>query len=54
MVVADHANFDGLKRRLLAHGARLIDAERSTPFERFFFCTPDDYIFEIVPAKRQP
>ena len=48
------AGFDGLKRRLLAHGATLIDPERPTPFARFFFRAPDGYLFEIVPAERQP
>ena len=48
------AEFDRLKLRLLAHGATLIDPERPTPFDRFFFRTPDGYVFEIVPAERQP
>jgi catechol 2,3-dioxygenase-like lactoylglutathione lyase family enzyme len=48
------AGFDGLKHRLQAHGATLIDAERPTPFARFFFRTADGYVFEIVPAERQP
>ena len=48
------AEFDGLKRRLMAHGATLIDAARPTPFARFFFRNPDGYVFEVVPAERQP
>jgi catechol 2,3-dioxygenase-like lactoylglutathione lyase family enzyme len=48
------ADFDGLKRRLLANGATLIDPERPTPFSRFFFRSPDGYVFEIVAAERQP
>jgi catechol 2,3-dioxygenase-like lactoylglutathione lyase family enzyme len=47
------AEFDELKRRLLAHGATLIDAERPTPFARFFFRDPDGYVFEVVAAERQ-
>jgi len=48
------AEFDELKRRLLAHGAELIQAERQTPFARFFFRDPDGYVFEIVAAERRP
>jgi catechol 2,3-dioxygenase-like lactoylglutathione lyase family enzyme len=48
------AGFDGLKRRLLAHGATLIEAQRPTPFARFFFRSPDGYVFEVVPEERQP
>src|SRR6516225_5248750 len=46
--------FDELKRRLLAHGAKLIDPMRPTPFARFFFQNPDGYAFEVVAAERQP
>jgi catechol 2,3-dioxygenase-like lactoylglutathione lyase family enzyme len=46
--------FAELMRRLLAHGAELIDPLRPTPFARFFFRTPDGYIFEVVAAERQP
>ena len=48
------AEFEGLKRRLQAHGAALIDAERPTPFARFFFRDPDGYVFEVVAAERRP
>ncbi len=48
------AEFDNLKRRLLEHGASLIEAQRPTPFPRFFFRSPDGYIFEVLPAERQP
>ncbi len=48
------AEFDGLKHRLLAHGATLIDPERPTPFVRFFFRTPDGYVFEVMAAERLP
>jgi catechol 2,3-dioxygenase-like lactoylglutathione lyase family enzyme len=48
------AEFDELKRRLSAHGATLIDAQRPTPFARFFFRNTDGYVFEVVAAERQP
>jgi catechol 2,3-dioxygenase-like lactoylglutathione lyase family enzyme len=48
------AEHDGLRRRLLAHGAALIAPERPTPFARFFFRSPDGYVFEVVPAEREP
>src|SRR3954468_1481525 len=35
----------GLRRRLASCGAELIEAERPTPFPRFFFRTPDGYVF---------
>jgi catechol 2,3-dioxygenase-like lactoylglutathione lyase family enzyme len=47
------ADFDDLKRRLLAHGAELIEPLRPTPFMRFFFRNPDGYVFEVVAAERQ-
>ncbi|MBY0524514.1 MAG: VOC family protein [Gemmataceae bacterium] len=47
------AAFDGLKGRLLAQGATLIDPFRPTPFSRFFFRNPDGYVFEVVAAERQ-
>src|SRR5215470_14012511 len=34
-------DFGALKRRLLSHGATLIDPERATPFARLFFRSPD-------------
>ena len=49
-----HAEFTGLKQRLLAHGAELIDPERPTPFARFFFRDPNGYVFEVVDADRDP
>lgn len=42
------AEFPNLKKRLLAAGAELIDPLRATPFERFFFRTPDGYVFEVI------
>ena len=46
--------FDDLKRRLLAHGATLIEPERPTPFARLFFRNPDGYVFEVVASERRP
>jgi catechol 2,3-dioxygenase-like lactoylglutathione lyase family enzyme len=46
------ADFPGLRNRLLAHGAQVIEAQRETPFQRFFFRDPDGYVFEIVQAER--
>jgi isopentenyl diphosphate isomerase/L-lactate dehydrogenase-like FMN-dependent dehydrogenase len=46
--------FDDLKRRLLAHGATLIEPERPTPFARLFFQNADGYVFEVVASERQP
>ena len=37
--------FGSLRQRLTEHGAQLIDAERATPFQRFFFRDPNGYIF---------
>jgi catechol 2,3-dioxygenase-like lactoylglutathione lyase family enzyme len=48
------AEFDALKRRLVRHGATLLEPERPTPFARFFFRDPDGYVFEIVEAERRP
>ncbi|HEY7314124.1 MAG TPA: VOC family protein [Gemmataceae bacterium] len=48
------AEFDALKRRLVQHGATLIEPERPTPFARFFFRNPDGYVFEVVEAERCP
>jgi hypothetical protein len=42
------ARFPGLKERLQAHGASLIEPVRETPFARFFFRDPNGYIFEVV------
>jgi lactate 2-monooxygenase len=47
-------DFAELKRRLLRHGATLIDPERPTPFARLFFRNPDGYVFEVVAAEREP
>jgi catechol 2,3-dioxygenase-like lactoylglutathione lyase family enzyme len=53
-VAYPRAEFDELKRRLVAYGATLIEPERATPFERFFFRDPNGYIFEVVDAGRVP
>src|SRR4051794_28503718 len=47
-VALPRAEFDALKRRLVAHGATLIEPERATPFARFFFRDPNGYVFEVV------
>jgi catechol 2,3-dioxygenase-like lactoylglutathione lyase family enzyme len=47
------AEFAALQARLVAHGATLIEAIRETPFARFFFRSPDGYVFEIVAAERE-
>ena len=44
------AEFGELKERLVSHGAELIAPERPTPFERFFFRSPEGYVFEIIDA----
>ena len=41
-------DFPALKQRLVAEGAQLIDPQRETPFERFFFRDPNGYVFEVV------
>lgn len=42
------SEFRQLKERLVERGAELIDPERATPFERFFFRDPNGYIFEVI------
>jgi catechol 2,3-dioxygenase-like lactoylglutathione lyase family enzyme len=42
------AGFDGLKQRLLEHGAELIEAIRPTPFARFFFRDPNGLMWEVI------
>ena len=42
------AQFQRLKSRLVDHGAELIEPERETSFERFFFRDPNGYVFEVV------
>jgi catechol 2,3-dioxygenase-like lactoylglutathione lyase family enzyme len=44
------AEFEALKRRLMANGAAIIPPERETPFARFFFRDPNGYVFEVVEA----
>ena len=46
--------FAALRARLVAHGARLIEAERPTPFQRFFFREPNGYVFEVIEAGHAP
>jgi catechol 2,3-dioxygenase-like lactoylglutathione lyase family enzyme len=40
--------FESLRRRLVEQGAELIDPQRSTPFQRFFFRDRDGYVWEVV------
>jgi catechol 2,3-dioxygenase-like lactoylglutathione lyase family enzyme len=47
-VTCPRAEFPGLKKRLEAHGAALIEPLRETPFARFFFRDPNGYVFEVV------
>ena len=42
------ADFAALKQRIAAAGGELIDAIRTTPFERFFFRDPNGYMFEVI------
>jgi catechol 2,3-dioxygenase-like lactoylglutathione lyase family enzyme len=46
--------FEYMKRRLVQHGAALLEPESPTPFARFFFRDPDGYVFEVVEAERRP
>jgi catechol 2,3-dioxygenase-like lactoylglutathione lyase family enzyme len=41
-------DFAALRKRLVEHGAELIDAIRPTPFPRFFFRDPNGYVFEVI------
>ena len=47
------AGLGGLKERLARHCAELIAADRPTAFERFFFRSPDGYVFEVVSVERE-
>jgi hypothetical protein len=45
------AEFASLRSRLVDAGATLIDAQRPTPFARFFVREPvNGYVFEVVEA----
>ena len=46
------AGFSTLKERLIAHGAKVIDPLRDTPFDRFFFRDPNGYLFEVLEQER--
>ncbi len=48
------SEFDGLKQRLAEQGAELIEPERPTPFQRFFFRELNGYVFEVVEADHEP
>ncbi len=41
------SGFAELKKRIVEHGGRLIDPQRDTPFERFFFRDLDGYVIEV-------
>jgi len=45
------SKFPGLKARLEARGAALIEPLRETPFSRFFFRDPNGYVFEVIEAE---
>lgn len=43
------AEFEALRGRLTEAGAVIVDAQRPTPFARFFFREPvNGYVFEVV------
>ena len=46
------ADFKALKERLVAHGAKVIEPLRETPFDRFFFRDPNGYLFEVLEEER--
>jgi catechol 2,3-dioxygenase-like lactoylglutathione lyase family enzyme len=46
--------FAGLKDRLQKEGVEVIAPLRETPFERFFFRSPDGYVFEVIAAGAGP
>jgi catechol 2,3-dioxygenase-like lactoylglutathione lyase family enzyme len=46
--------FACLKARLREGGAEVIAPLRETPFERFFFRSPDGYVFEVIAAEARP
>jgi catechol 2,3-dioxygenase-like lactoylglutathione lyase family enzyme len=41
-------DFEGLRERLTRSGAEIIAPQRETPFRRFFFRSPDGYVFEVI------
>ena len=47
-VFHDLDDFEGLRQRLAENGARLIEPLRETPHQRFFFETPEGYVFEVI------
>ncbi len=47
-ITCPRTEFPGLKARLTAHRAELIEPLRETPFARFFFRDPNGYVFEVV------
>jgi catechol 2,3-dioxygenase-like lactoylglutathione lyase family enzyme len=53
-VAYPRAGFAGLQQRLRTLGAEVIEADRPTPFARFFFRDPNGYVFEVIEAERTP
>ena len=47
-VFHDLDDFDALKQRLVDNEARLVEPLRETPHQRFFFETPEGYLFEVI------
>jgi catechol 2,3-dioxygenase-like lactoylglutathione lyase family enzyme len=47
-VTYPHEGFADLKARLREEGAEIVAPLRETPFERFFFRSPDGYVFEVI------
>ena len=44
----DLDDFDSLKQRLEDNDARLVEPLREPPHQRFFFETPEGYLFEVI------
>ena len=53
-VTHPRSGFAGLKQRLVDHGAEILEPERATPFERFFFRDPNGYIIEVIDEAHEP
>ena len=46
-------DFPALRKRIIAAGGELMEAVRSTPFERVFFREPvNGYVFELIDGSR--
>lgn len=53
-VAVPRSDFEELQQRLVSRGATLIEAQRPTPFARFFFRDPNGYVFEVLEADHAP